>query len=113
MLNKDTLKFACARCGNCCTFKGGYVWVSINEIREMARKLRLSKNDFGRKYLRKLNGQYSLIEKSDGPCIMYKDGGCSLYDVRPKQCRDFPYWPENISSKEAWERVGKMCKGIL
>lgn len=32
------------------------------------------------------------IKKKDGKCIFFKDGKCSIYSVRPKICRIYPYW---------------------
>ena len=37
---------------------------------------------------------------------------CSIHTTRPKQCRTFPWWPEVIKTKAAWERTGKTCEGI-
>ena len=37
---------------------------------------------------------------------------CSLYDLRPMQCRTWPFWSENLEHPEAWEVAGKGCPGI-
>jgi len=34
--------------------------------------------------------------------VFLKDKQCTVYPVRPAQCRTFPWWKENLSSKEAW-----------
>lgn len=105
------LTFGCARCGHCCTFPGGYVWLSMDEISELARHCGMSIQSFGQKYLRKIGPRYSLIEKSNGECVFYGSGGCQVYAVRPLQCRTFPFWPENMRSAQTWQEVGKTCRG--
>ena len=110
---KDGLKFSCKRCTYCCTFTGGgYIWVSKKEIEKIASNLNLSLNNFGKKYLKKFHGQYSLLEKPNGECIMYENGGCKIYEFRPTQCIAFPFWPENMRSQETWEALKKTCPGI-
>jgi uncharacterized protein len=37
---------------------------------------------------------------------------CSLYDVRPLQCRTWPFWAENLEHRNAWDAAGKSCPGI-
>jgi Fe-S-cluster containining protein len=37
---------------------------------------------------------------------------CSVYDVRPLQCRTWPFWDGLLSSKKAWDEAGKRCHGI-
>jgi Fe-S-cluster containining protein len=41
-------------------------------------------------------------------------GLCSIYPVRPTQCRTWPFWPENLSSKRAWITAKKRtpCPGM-
>ena len=39
-------------------------------------------------------------------------GGCTIYPVRPRQCRTFPFWPENLESPEAWEEATETCHGV-
>lgn len=106
------LHFDCHRCGYCCTFPGGYVWLSLEEIQILADHLALSLEKFGQKYLRLFRGRYSLVEKSNEHCIFYEDGGCSVYHLRPAQCQTFPFWPENLDSPESWKALGKTCQGV-
>lgn len=111
---KEGLSFKCTECGKCCSGSPGYVWVSEQDIEKIADYLNLPINLFRRKYLRQKNGRYSLIEiKSDEyNCVFLKDNKCSIYPVRPIQCRTYPWWQTNLSSKEAWEKAAKVCEGI-
>lgn len=111
---KEGLSFECTGCGKCCTGSPGYVWVCEEDIQKMAEYLQIPIDLFRRKYLRQKNGRYSLVEmKSKGyDCIFLKDNKCSVYPVRPIQCRTYPWWQANLSSKEAWEKAAESCEGI-
>lgn len=110
---QDGLKFACTQCGKCCTGAPGYTWVSLEEIEGMASHLKLTVEDFAARYLRKVGPRWSLREDSRSyDCIFLKDQRCSVYEVRPKQCRTFPWWAANLSSREAWEEAATRCEGI-
>lgn len=110
---KEGLRFACTECGKCCTGAPGYTWVSEEEIKTMASHLGLDIQAFASKYLRKVGPRWSLREDSHSyDCIFLKDRRCSVYEVRPKQCRTFPWWASNLASKEAWEEAATPCEGI-
>jgi len=54
----------------------------------------------------------SLKEKPNLDCILWENGGCSVYDARPLQCRSFPFWSSCVSSAEEWEFHAAQCPGI-
>ena len=108
---------ACEACGgHCCTGASGYIWTKYEEIEKIASFLELSIEDFGSTYLRKAGHRYSLIEKEIAPenfaCIFFDEAQkrCSIYPVRPRQCRTFPFWEE---FKEDEDEVRKECPGIV
>ena len=37
---------------------------------------------------------------------------CSIYQVRPQQCKAFPWWAENLRSKRSWKQVKATCPGL-
>ena len=108
---KDGLQFECTKCGKCCTGKPGYVWVKVEDMHRIAEFLGLRFRDFMSRYVRKIGNYYSLIEKPNWDCIFY-DSGCTIYPVRPLQCRTFPFWKENLLTPANWEQTGKQCEGI-
>ena len=67
------------------------------EIEAIAGFLGISIAEFGRRYLRRVGGSLSLTEKPNHDCIFWDDG-CTVYPVRPTQCRTFPFWPENLET---------------
>lgn len=54
----------------------------------------------------------SLREKANLDCVFWKDGGCSVYDYRPLQCRSFPFWDSIMCSPQAWKRMSGECPGM-
>ena len=113
---KKGLHFECTGCGKCCTGAPGSVWVTEQEIAELAELLGLLRQTFIQKYVRLIDGRASLIEKrasaGDYDCIFLKDTKCLVYERRPAQCRTFPWWRKNLESEESWKRVALDCEGI-
>jgi len=113
------LSFECTQCGNCCSGAPGYVHVTVEEIDRIAAFLgRPAGAGLPRKYLRNVGRGYSLTEvKQTGDCCFLKTtkGGlrtCSIYPVRPLQCRTWPFWEENLESPDAWNEAACDCPGI-
>ncbi len=111
---KDGLHFECTGCGGCCTGSPGYVWVNETEIEQIAAHLNMDIPSFTERYLIKVDERYSLKEDPenyDCPFLENKKR-CTIYFIRPRQCRTFPWWRENLSSEEAWKEAAKRCEGI-
>lgn len=114
------LRFSCERCSRCCRYESGYVFLSIEDASRMAGALNMDYEDFRLAFCRWVsvgNGmaRLSLKEKSNYDCILWsanKEGGCSVYNERPLQCRTFPFWPSIMGSKEYWEDTAANCPGI-
>ena len=110
------LSFECTQCGDCCSGPGeGYVWVTPDEIVALAAAIGMSgrMEEFERKFTRQVGELTSLVEYSDGDCIFLdpKSRGCSVYDVRPVQCRTWPFWKSNVKSTRSWAQTAKSCPG--
>ena len=118
----DGLRFTCTQCGNCCTGPSGYVWFDEWEGEAIAEHLGLSEKEFKRQYAMKSHGQWSLGEvktRHGYDCVFLdrtEDGRalCSIYPVRPSQCRTWPFWPENLRSRKAYEATARNtpCPGM-
>jgi hypothetical protein len=105
------IQFECRRCGACCTGDPGIVYADKNEATRIAEYLSVEFSFFIGKYLYPLKGGYGIREHSGGRCFFY-DNGCTVYPVRPHQCRTFPFWFENLRSVQKWRRVSEGCPGI-
>ena len=108
---KGCLEFTCPQCGRCCTGAPGYVWVTRKEVAELAKLLDTTVERFAKRYLRKVGRRYSLKEKANYDCVFYEDG-CTVYSARPHQCRTYPFWPENLKTRQAWDEVNVDCPGV-
>ena len=110
---KKGLRFGCTQCGKCCTGEPGYVWITFEEAEKMAAFLKIPTEKFFETYTRQVDGEFALKEDPRSyDCIFLRDGMCRVYGNRPKQCSTFPFWPENLESKEAWEKAKQRCEGI-
>jgi hypothetical protein len=111
---RDGLRFACTRCGNCCTGEPGSVRVSAEETAALARHVGLDLAAFHERFTRLLDdGTTSLTEKPDHECIFWSsDQGCTVYAVRPLQCRAWPFWRRNVASPAHWSAAARSCPGM-
>jgi Fe-S-cluster containining protein len=122
ILEKDGFNYkfdslVCSNCeGNCCIGKSGYIWVTKQEIENIASFVKIDFDEFVSSYLRKVNYKYSLKEihlSNDNYACEFFDiikKQCSIYDVRPKQCRSFPFWEY---FKENLEELQQECPAII
>lgn len=109
--------FTCTRCGNCCGGAPGYVWVTPEEVRAIAGWLHISAEQFEQQHTRRIGSWQSLLELENGDCellVRQPDGSthCSIHPVRPLQCRTWPFWKSNLSSRRAWEAAARQCPGM-
>lgn len=111
------LRFECTGCGNCCTGAPGYVWVSTEEIARIAAYLDRKDGTLPPDKLRRVGFKYSLTERSNGDCVFLHSTGngqrvCSIYPVRPLQCRTWPFWSQNLRSPRDWADAAEKCPGM-
>jgi len=58
-------------------------------------------------------GYRSLKEFGNGDCVFFDHDTrhCEVYDLRPRQCRTWPFWDSNLKSPKAWKETCKECPG--
>jgi Fe-S-cluster containining protein len=120
-MNEDTsnkiwysggLAFECTRCGHCCTGAPGYVWVTEEELATIAKFLGRPLREVRDLHARKSRGRITLRERANGDCVFFdRQKGCTIYPVRPPQCRTWPFWDSNVATPEDWERTCQVCPG--
>lgn len=106
----------CEECGGkCCTGESGYIWISEDEVVKACEWLNMDMDAFADKYLFRVQDRLSIKEKrfSDGQaCIFFDEEAknCSIYEVRPTQCRTFPFWEY---FKKHHEEALKECPALI
>ena len=78
----------CIQCANCCkTLSPLFL---KNDIRRIAKHLGVTESDFNATYLR-ADEDGDLCLKTL-PCpFLAEDGRCAIYEVRPKDCAEYPH----------------------
>lgn len=106
---------ACARCGGkCCVGERGNIFADKEELKRICAFLGLERAEFTAQYLRKVGFRYSFVEfefEGGFACVFFdtQSRKCSIYELRPKQCRSFPFWEY---FKEHKEELKKECIGV-
>ncbi|MDC7996118.1 YkgJ family cysteine cluster protein [Altibacter sp. HG106] len=78
----------CLLCANCCKTTGPLF--TDRDIERIAKAFRLKPSQFIEQYLR-LDEENDYVLQSV-PCpFLGADNYCSIYEVRPKACREFPH----------------------
>ena len=78
----------CLKCANCCTTTGPLF--TDKDINRIAKHLRIKPSVFTKKYLRIDEDRDYVLQTV--PCVFLgEDNYCSIYNVRPKACREFPH----------------------
>ena len=110
---QDGLRFRCTGCGDCCTGEPGAVWVTDEELQQIADHLGVSTGEVRLLHTRLIGRRTTLREHANGDCV-FLDGEtrhCSVYAVRPAQCRTWPFWNSNLRSPADWQKTCEECPG--
>jgi Fe-S-cluster containining protein len=112
---ENGLRFACTQCGNCCRNHGDYAFVNLaaRELEEIPRFLGISKQEFLARYCTKEAGHFPTL-RMDAPRCPFLDAQsrCSIYSVRPMQCRTWPFWRANLEPATWTGALRSICPGI-
>ena len=81
----------CTACANCC--RHSVVSVNKSEIENIASHLGATPEQVIRAYTVPDPDATALrvLRNSDGGCVFLDGNLCTIYDARPKTCRDFPH----------------------
>jgi len=81
-------KTDCLECANCCKTTGPLF--TRADIERISKHLRLKPQDFVENYLRIDEDNDHVLKQV--PCtFLGADNYCSIYEVRPKACREYPH----------------------
>jgi Fe-S-cluster containining protein len=123
-------------CGDCCRgLHEGEVYLYLDDVRRLANHLNMKSKKglktFADKYLKIINDSFSWKDEDanrgktyrfktlgfaftdkDEHCHFLIDNKCSVHEVRPFQCRSFPFWQMMVSSYKNLQDYSKKCKGL-
>ena len=78
----------CLQCANCCKTTGPLY--TEKDIERIAKHLKMKPSDFEAKFLRTDEDNDKVLQTL--PCwFLNEDNTCSIYEVRPKACREYPH----------------------
>lgn len=78
----------CLSCANCCKTTGPMF--TPKDVERIAKYLKMSLYDFEPQYLTTDEDNHQVLQSL--PCsFLDQDNHCSIYEVRPKACREFPH----------------------
>jgi Fe-S-cluster containining protein len=81
-------KMDCLSCANCC--KTTSPIFRDADIRRISKHLRIKEGKFISDYL-KMDEEQDYVLKSSPCSFLDNDNSCSIYDVRPLACREYPH----------------------
>jgi hypothetical protein len=108
------LSFACTGCGGCCSGFPGFVWVTDEELAAIADYVGDAVGAVRLLRTLPVSGRTSLTEYANGDCTFFdsRTRRCTIYPVRPAQCRTWPFWRSNLASPAKWSETAAGCPGI-
>lgn len=81
-------KIDCLSCANCCKTTGPLF--TSKDVERISKHLKMKEAEFEAKFLRVDEDEDLVLQNL--PChFLGSDNACSIYDVRPKACREFPH----------------------
>jgi len=110
----EPVRFECQKgCIKCCA-KPGWVYFDKEDVEKAASFLDLRPGYFKKKFqltpVDPMHWEMGVTENE--PCPFLGQEGCKIHPVKPKQCRAFPFWEENLRTRDSWNKVSEDCPGI-
>ncbi|WP_396596334.1 YkgJ family cysteine cluster protein [Dokdonia sp. R86516] len=90
----------CLSCANCCKTTGPLF--TDKDIQRISKHFRMKEFDFIKTYLRIDEEKDYVLQET--PCtFLGADNYCSIYEVRPKACREFPH-----TDRKKFQQISKL-----
>ncbi len=90
----------------------GFVYLSEADVQRAAVFLGMTPDAFEAQYLIRYRHVIRFRKPLDSQCHFLTDTGCSIHPVKPTQCRLYPFWPELVENRNAWNAQAEGCPGI-
>lgn len=99
----------CRACASCC--KVAETDVTKRDIDRIARHLRITPKEFVERYttMSAYEQEEPILRRQESGCIFLEGNDCSIYEIRPDTCRDFPHLVRGAGSFESrmWQMVDR------
>src|SRR5438045_4934947 len=79
----------CTACANCC--RVATIRVIDRDIEKLARRFGLSRERFQQEYTTEDAEEGRVLKRNENGCVFLEGNLCSIYDVRPQTCAQFPH----------------------
>ncbi len=109
--NRAFSKIDCLQCANCCKTTSP-IFRDI-DIKRISKSLRLKESEFIGNYLRMDEDRDYVLKQA--PCtFLNNDNTCSIYDVRPLACREYPHTDRKNMHQilEITEKNTEICPAV-
>ncbi len=104
-------KIDCLNCGNCCKTTSP-IFRDI-DVKRISKKLKCSTKEFENTYLKRDEDE-DLILKTAPCAFLSDDNSCSIYDIRPQACREYPHTDRKkvVQVMELTEKNMLICPAV-
>lgn len=113
ILNQNYFSFECTKCGKCC-FGPGKVYFAKKDLKLIQNYFKIQDQDwenFKKKFIDLEENQLYIHQPKDKCFFLNKNNQCSIYPIRPLQCKSFPFWPSNFSCIQNLQNLIRECPG--
>ncbi len=102
----------CLTCANCCKTTSPIFYQT--DIDRASRFMRMKPGDFVEKYLR-IDEDNDYVLKSSPCAFLGADNYCSIYEARPKACREYPHTDRKkmVQIMDLTARNTLVCPAVL
>lgn len=108
-------KLDCLKCPSLCCRMAGYVEVSRNDIRRLAKHLGLTVAEFETKHIveKPRRGRKRIKAGYESCQFLAEDRTCSVYAARPKDCREYVCWDHEDTTVFEYAKFLQLPVGML
>ena len=85
--DEEFAKTDCLACANCC--KTSSPIFTDKDVSRIAKHFRMKEVNFISQYLQRDEDDFMVLQQA--PCTFLDDNTCTIYDVRPKACAEYPH----------------------
>lgn len=87
--DEEFSRMDCLTCGNCC--KTTSPIFTEKDISRISKHLRIKEHQFVSQYLQRDEDDFMVLKSSPCTFLDTSDNTCSIYEVRPKACAEYPH----------------------